>query len=435
MIYLNYDESLKYIHSLLQFGVVPGLERITALLDMLGNPQDQLKFVHVAGTNGKGSVCTMSSNILQHAGYKTGLFTSPYVIDFCERIKIDGNMIDHNELAHLVTTTRRMIEELARLELQPTEFEVITAIAMKYFAMQKCDIVVLETGLGGRLDSTNIIDTPLASIITCISLDHTEILGNTIEKITTEKCGIIKQNGTTICYPCQLPTAMKVIENFTQKQNNQLVLGCLSEIVVKKSTITGTILSWNGIEINLNLIGEHQVLNASTAISAMIELGKKGFNINRANIKYGIENTTIPARFEVLSSDPIVILDGGHNSDGIDSFVSSVERLLPNQKKIFIMGTMADKDYEFTIERVSRVAYEFIATTPSNPRALYACTACEIASAFCKKTAAISSPKDAVSYAFFQAKAHGYVIIICGSLYLAGDVRDTILKKLPSPQV
>ncbi|NCC86724.1 MAG: bifunctional folylpolyglutamate synthase/dihydrofolate synthase [Clostridia bacterium] len=431
---MNYDESLKYIHSLLKFGVVPGLERIKALLHMLGNPQDQLKFVHVAGTNGKGSVCTMSANILQHAGYKTGLFTSPYVIDFCERIQIDGNMIGHSELARLVTTTRSMIEELARQELQPTEFEVITAIAMKYFAMQKCDIVVLETGLGGRLDSTNIIGTPLASIITCISLDHTEILGNTIEKIATEKCGIIKQNGTTICYPCQLPMAMKVIESSVHKQNNQLVLGCLSEIIVKKSTIKGTILNWNGIEINLNLVGEHQVLNASTAISAMIELGKKGFNINRANIKYGIENTTIPARFEVLSIDPIVILDGGHNSDGIDSFVSSVKKLLPKQKKIFIMGTMADKDYEFTIQRVARAADEFIATTPSNPRALHACTACEIASAFCKKTAAISSPKDAITYAFFQAKTHGYAIIICGSLYLAGDVRDIILKKLPSPQ-
>jgi len=434
VIYLNYDESLRYIHSLLRFGVVPGLERIEALLSILGDPQNQLKFVHVAGTNGKGSVCNMSANILQDAGYKTGLFTSPYVIDFCERIQIDGKMIDHNELARLVTAVRPMVEELSRRDLQPTEFEVITAIAIKYFAMQKCDVVVLETGLGGRLDSTNIISTPLISIITCISLDHTEILGNTIEKIAAEKCGIIKQDGTTVCYPCQLPNAMKVIETSTKEKNNKLIFGCLSEIVVKKSTITGTVLSWNGIEMNLKLIGEHQVLNASTAISAMIELGKQGFNINRANIKHGIEKTTIPARFEVLSNEPIVILDGGHNADGVDSFVSSLEKLLPKKKKIFIMGTMADKDYEFTIERVSRLADEFIATTPSNPRALYACTACEIASTFCERTAAISSPKDAISYALFQAKTYGYAIIICGSLYLAGDVRDVILKKLPSPQ-
>ncbi len=429
-----YEESIKYIHSLLRFGISPGLERIKALLNMIGNPQDELKFIHVAGTNGKGSICNMSANILQDAGYKTGLFTSPYVVDFCERIQVNGEMIEHHELANLVSNIRPLVEELKRQNLQPTEFEVITAIAFKYFAMKKCDVVVLETGLGGRLDSTNIIDTPLVSVINCISLDHTEILGNTIEKITEEKCGIIKQYGTTVCYPCQRPTAMKVIEKSTKEKNNNLVLGCFREIVIKNSSIKGTILNWNGIEINLPLVGEHQVLNASTAISAMLELCGKGFNITRANIKNGLERTNIPARFEVLSKEPIIILDGGHNTDGVDSFVSTIENLLPDKKKIFIMGTLSDKDYEFTIERVSRAADEFIATTPPNPRALYACTACEVAAPFCKRTAAISSPKEAISYALFQAKTYGYAIVICGSLYLAGEVRKIILEKLPSPK-
>lgn len=412
----------------------PGLERIKALLEMLGNPQNELKFIHTAGTNGKGSVCTMCANVLQHAGYKTGLFTSPYVVDFCERIQIDGKMIEHNELASLVTAIRPMVAELATKKLQPTEFEVITAIAIKYFAMQKCDIVVLETGLGGRLDSTNIIENPLLSIITCISLDHTEVLGNTIEKIAAEKCGIIKPNGVTICYPCQLPTASEVITRFAKEKSNKLVLGCLNEIAVKKVSINGTVFNWNGVQIELKLIGEHQVMNASTAISAMDELSKLGYNITIHDIKFGIENSTIPARFELLSQKPLIILDGSHNADGIDSFVSSIEKLLTNKKKIFIMGTMSDKDYEFTIERVARAADEFIATTPSNPRALFACTACEIASPFCERTAAISSPKDAINYALFQAKAYGCVLIICGSLYLAGDVRGLILKKLPSLQ-
>ncbi len=414
--------------------MLPGLDRIKALLSMLGNPQDELKFVHVAGTNGKGSVCNMCANILTHAGYKTGLFTSPFVVDFCERIQIDGNMIERDELSIIVTGIKPMVEELARNNLQPTEFEVITAIAIKYFAMKKCDIVVLETGLGGRLDSTNIISSPLLSVITCISLDHTEILGNTIEKIATEKCGIIKQGSTTVCYPCQQPSAMNVIEKTAKEKSNKLVIGCLKEIVVKKSSIKGTTFNWNGVQIELKLIGEHQILNVATVISAVTELIQKGFNISISDIKSGIEQTSIPARFEVLSQNPLVILDGSHNADGVDSFISSIEKLLPTKKKIFVMGTMADKDYEFTIERVARVADEFIATTPSNPRALFACNACEIASTFCERTAAISLPKDAINYAFFQAKTHGYALIICGSLYLAGDVRELIVKKLPSHQ-
>lgn len=431
---MNYQESLSYIHSLLRFGTNPGLERVKALLNLMGNPQDELKFVHTAGTNGKGSVCTMCANALYQAGYKTGLFTSPFVIDFCERIKINGNMIEHDELAQLVTYVRSMVEELAKKNLQPTEFEVITAVAMKYFALKKCDVVVLETGLGGRLDSTNIISTPLLSIITCISLDHTDILGNTISKIAFEKCGIIKSDGVTVCYPCQQPNAFEVIEKTAQEKNNKLVIGCINEITVKKSSIYGTKISWNGVEINLKLAGEYQVLNASTAISALVELQEQGFNISLANIKNGIEETVMPGRFEVLSQDPVVILDGGHNPDGIDSFISSIEKLIPNKKKIFIMGTMADKDYEFTIERVARAADEFIATTPTNSRSLFACSACEIASVFCRRTAAISSPKDAITYALFQAKTYGHALIICGSLYLAGDVRKLIVKKLPSPQ-
>ncbi|MEG1614762.1 MAG: folylpolyglutamate synthase/dihydrofolate synthase family protein, partial [Oscillospiraceae bacterium] len=345
---MNYQEAINFIHSLLRFGISPGLDRINALLELMGNPQNKLKFVHTAGTNGKGSICTMCANILQNAGYRTGLFTSPFVIDFCERIKIDNKMIGHDEIAQLVTSVKPLVSELAKQNLQPTEFEVITAIALKYFALKECDIVVLETGLGGRLDSTNIIRTPLVSIITCISLDHTDVLGNTISKIAAEKCGIIKQDGITVCYPCQHPKALNVIKKSAEEKNNSLIMGCLQEIVVKKSSISGTIINWNGVEIKLRLVGEHQVLNASTAISAVLELEKQGFNITKTDIKNGIEITTMPARFEVLSQNPLVILDGSHNADGIDSFVASIETLLPNKKKIFIMGTMSDKDYQFT---------------------------------------------------------------------------------------
>lgn len=428
---MNYKQSVSYIHSLLRFGVSPGLERISALLDKLGNPQNDLKFIHVAGTNGKGSVCNLCSNILIDSGYSVGLFTSPFVTDFCERIQINSKMIKHDELALIVQKVKPIVEELSLNGIQSTEFEVITAIAMLYFKQKNCDFVVLETGLGGRFDATNIINSPLVTIITCISMDHVKILGNSIDKIAFEKCGIIKENGTTICYPSQPPKALTVIKNSTVQKNNDLVFGCLNDIEVLERKITHTNIKWNKLEIKLKLVGEHQVINTSTAISTMLTIRNMGYDISDKNIKSGIENTSIPARFEVLSENPLIILDGAHNADGIDSFVSSIEKLLPDRKKLFVLGTMSDKDYKFAIERVARASTEFVATTPSNPRSMFSCNVCEIAKHFCNKTVAIESPYDAINYALHKSKLNGYALIICGSLFLASDIRSTILKKSP----
>lgn len=428
---MNYEEALAFIHSQYKFGNSPNLTRIKALLKALDDPQDSLKFIHIAGTNGKGSVCTLCSNILSDAGYNVGLFTSPFITDFCERIQYNGNMIGRASLARLTSKVKNVLVDLSQEGIKPTEFEVITAIAMLYFKEMECDIVVLETGLGGRFDATNVISSPLLSIITCIGMDHVSILGNSLEKIAFEKCGIIKDNGTTICYPCQLPKAFSVIESTCKIKNNNLIMGCLKDIEILNYSIDATLIKWNDVEINLKLIGEHQVINVSTAISAAEKLKKLGYKITDSNIKTGIEKTAIPARFEILSQEPLVILDGAHNADGIDSFVATLENLLPNKKKLFVVGTMRDKDYSFTIERIARASTEFIATTPNNPRSLFACNATEIAHNFCKRTAAIHTPSDAINYALFKAKKNDYAVIVCGSMYLAGDVRNTIVKKLP----
>ena len=212
MIKLTYDEALRFIHSRDCFGSNLGLLRIEKLTQALGNPQKGLKYIHVGGTNGKGSTCTMLSEIMISQGYRTGLFTSPYVVDFCERMQIDGEMISHEELAALTEKVKPVVEELDVQGICATEFEVVTAIAFLYFARNNCDIVILEVGLGGKLDSTNVIDRPLASVITSISLDHTEILGDTVGKIAQEKCGIIKQGAVTVAYPQMDAQALEVIE-------------------------------------------------------------------------------------------------------------------------------------------------------------------------------------------------------------------------------
>lgn len=428
---MKYSETLDYIHSHKRFGNAPCLDRIKIFQEKLGNPQKDLKFIHIAGTNGKGSFSYMASNILIDAGYNVGLYISPYVTDFRERIQCNANMISQDNLCEIVESLIPVEKELKNKGIELTEFEFTTAVAMVYFKQKGCDIVVLETGLGGRFDATNVIDTPVMSVITHISLDHVAVLGKSIKKITFEKCGIIKENGTTVCYPSQHPDALEVIKNSCKEKNNELKIGCLEDIKILESTITYTNFCWNNLDIKLKLVGEHQILNTSTVITAMIEINSKGFTVTPENIKAGIEKTSIPARFEILSEKPLIILDGAHNADGINALVSTVEKLVPNKKTIFVLGTMRDKDYQFAIERVAKSSTEFVATTPSNSRSLFACNSMDIAKKYCKKTACIASPTEAINYAMYKAKAFDYILVVCGSLYLASEVRDSILKKSP----
>ncbi|HZJ78665.1 MAG TPA: folylpolyglutamate synthase/dihydrofolate synthase family protein [Clostridia bacterium] len=424
---MNYAQSVEYIHSLLKFGIKPGLERITALCGELGNPQDNLKIIHVAGTNGKGSISTMLSEVLKQTGYKVGLFTSPYVLDFRERMQINGEMIDKNELAQIVNKIKPIVESLEKNGLQLTEFEVITAAAFYFFMKNKCDIVVLEVGLGGRFDSTNIIKNPLVSVITSISYDHINVLGSTISEIAFEKCGIIKDYGITVSYPQQHTDAKKVIEETAKEKNNRLIIPNLSDISVIESDITGSKAVIDKIELEIPFAGKHMVLNCSVAVAALGALNELEFKVTDENIKDGIKGAKIPARMEVLTDNPtVIILDGGHNGECARALDAFIKEYLKNKKIVGLIGMMADKDYHSYIKTVAPNFNKVIATTPDNPRALDAKTLCEVVEKHCIDCDFCLKPEEAVKYIKSILSEYD-ALVICGSFYLSAEVRNSFL--------
>lgn len=422
---MNCSEAIEYIHSLEKFGINPGLERIEALCSALGNPQKNLKVIHIAGTNGKGSTSTMISNILQKSGYNTGLFISPYVSDFRERIQLNGNMIEENELAYFVAKVRAAIKELAYRNIQPTEFEAITAAAFLYFKEKKCDFAVVEVGLGGRLDSTNIIEAPCVSVITSISLDHTAILGDTIEKIASEKCGIIKQGGRTVCYPFQQDGAKTVIEETCRKRENTLIFPDLSRLEIGEEGIEGTMVSYRGTQFLLPFAGRHMVYNACTAIEAVNALKLNGISVRDEAIKNGIEASSMPARLELIKNNPIILLDGGHNEGCAEALAGFVRKHLNGKKILMLCSMMADKDYMAYLRIVAPLARGFIATQASVPRALNSALLTEKAALFCENCSEIRNPSDAVHSALERLSNYD-ALIVCGSFYLAGEIRGIL---------
>ncbi len=426
---MTYEEALNKISSLLRFGMKPGLERVEKLLELLGSPQDKLKFVHVAGTNGKGSTCSLISSVLKKSRYKTGLYTSPYVTDFCERMQINGEMIPHDDLIALVEKTFPFVEQMAANDEIITEFEFITAIAMQWFAQSGCDIVVLEVGLGGRLDATNVIKTPLVSVITSISLDHTAILGDTVEQIANEKCGIIKENGITVCYPDQKPQALAVIQRIAAGRHNQFILADMKSVTPLSMNITGTGLEYRGLLVNLPFIGEHQVKNAVTALAAIEVLKNEGYNIADHSIEAGFSSASFPARLELLSLKPLVLLDGAHNPDGTAALAPAIGKYLKGKRIIAIMGVLADKDVTSVTQNLAGIFSHVITLAPSNPRAMSA----ENLAAHWKNLGTSTEPMANVDAAL--TKALGMLgdddaLLIFGSLYLAGDVRPRMLELL-----
>ena len=318
---MTYDEALEYIHGVSNFFCKPGLERIAELCDRLGNPQKHLKFIHVTGTNGKGSVCSMLSSILTAEGYKVGLYTSPYVREFNERMRINGENIPNEYLREL---TEMVKESADKMTDSPTEFELITAIAFEYFKREKCDIVVLEVGMGGRLDATNIIENPLLSIITGVSVDHTAFLGDTVEKISGEKAGIIKHLCPTL-YGGEDVIAEGVILDEAQKMQSPLYKTDYSAISISEMTLDGTTFNYKDRkDINIHLLGEYQPKNASVVLDAVDILRRGGIVIDEESVRVGLENAKWHARFEIIARDPLVIFDGAHNPQGIDAAVKSI---------------------------------------------------------------------------------------------------------------
>ena len=423
---MNCNEAIEYIHSLEKFGIKPGLERIKALLDILGNPQDKLKVIHVAGTNGKGSTSTMISNILIKNGFNTGLYISPYVTDFRERIQLNGNMIEHSELAECVERVKNAVDILLEKGEQTTEFEALTATAFVYYAKKKCDFVVLEVGLGGRFDATNVIKAPFVSVIASISLDHTNILGDTVEQIAAEKCGIIKFGGETVSYPLQKEEAFGVIRDTCEKRMNSLRIPDVSKLETGKQSIEGTQVSYDGINFLLPLAGEHMVYNSITAIEAIRSLSRFGIRVSDDVISAGIEASVMPARMELIKKKPVIILDGGHNEGCANALSDYIRKHLSGKRIIMVSSMMADKDYLSYLRIVAPFADVFIATKADVPRALPSDDLCKTASEFCRVTHSVSDPLKAITAAANITESDE-ALIVCGSFYLAGEIRDNLL--------
>ncbi|WP_255575766.1 bifunctional folylpolyglutamate synthase/dihydrofolate synthase [Caproiciproducens faecalis] len=426
---MTYEEALKKIESLLRFGSKPGLDRVQKLLSLLGNPQDKLKFIHVAGTNGKGSTCALVASVLKKSQYKTGLFISPFVTDFCERMQINGEMIGHEELSALVEKIFPLVEQMAANGEIITEFELITALAMEWFAQEQCDVVVLEVGLGGRLDATNVISTPLVSVITSISLDHTAILGDTLAKIAYEKCGIIKDNGVTVCYPGQNPEALAVIRSTAEERKNRLVIADTDSVEVLSMNISGTGLEYRGLLVSLPFIGEHQIKNAVTALAVIEELKKMGYHIADHSIEAGFSSASFPARMEVLSADPLIVLDGAHNPDGTAALAGAVKKYLGNKKIIAIAGMLADKDVSGAVGNFTGLFSRVFTLAPNSPRALDAKALAEKFQSIGANAEPTENADAALAKALSLLNADS-ALLICGSLYLAGDIRPRVLELL-----
>lgn len=424
---MNYIEAVNYIHSLLKFGIRPGLNGMDALLHFLGNPHKDLKYVHVAGTNGKGSTSTAISNVLTDAGYKVGLYTSPYVTDFLERVQFCGKPIDKPLFARCVKKVKAAVETLEKEDVVITEFEALTASAFLCYKELNCDVVVLEVGLGGRLDATNIIETPLVNVITSLSIDHSAILGDTIEEIAFEKCGTIKENGNVICSFGQPEGAIKVIEKTVKEKNNTLIIPCESDIKILKSDIFGTEFVYKNKEYFVKMPGEHQVKNMTCVIEACNIL-KNYFDVTDDNIKNGISKTLLPARVEIISKKPLVILDGGHNEDGAKAFYNAVSSVLDSKSKVVVIaGMMADKAVEDSLKPLIKKSDCFICVTPENPRAMKGEALSEIAKKYCKNVLVVESAKKAVKLSETMLNNND-VLCVVGSLYLAGEVRETLLE-------
>ena len=434
---MTYEEAVKTIDSLLVFGSKPGLERVKELVERIGAPDQQLKFVHVAGTNGKGSVCAYVSSILKSAGYKTGLFISPYVLEFRERFQINGEMIPYDTLAALVEEIYPVVLAMKDEGKIITEFEMVLAVALQWYAREQCDIVVLETGLGGRFDATNIIDTPLASVIMSISLDHTAILGDTVEKIAFEKCGIIKEGGTTVLYGDQPEGVLPVVQQTAKERHNTLLIADTEPITLVSSGLEGSTFTiqsdivTNGAEMTYTtpLIGAHQINNAAAALYTVAALRQKGIMIPETAVQQGLAQTKFPARLELLQKEPVILLDGAHNPGGAAALSKAIREHLSGQRKVAVMGMLADKDVDTVLSQLAPLFDRVVTVAPPNPRAM---TAADLA----KRMAAYGIPAEAqedYSAAFRKAKAYAAAydppaaIVICGSLYMASEMRQTFM--------
>lgn len=429
---MNYEKALEYIHGTRKFGSKLGLKNISKLLELLDNPHKKLEFIHVSGTNGKGSTSSFISNMLIEEGYKVGLFTSPYLQVFNERIRINNINISDVALGDITERVKAKVELIVKEGYNhPTEFEIVTAIAFLYYFEENVDLVVLEVGLGGRFDSTNVIDKSLASVITSISFDHMDILGDTIDKIAYEKAGIIKHKGRVISYP-QQELAKEVILNVSKEKKAEVDFIKWENIKIREYNDKGAIFDYNFNgeifkNLEIGLIGKHQIYNASLALHTLLTLNESGdIKISDESIRKGLKNTKWMGRMEMISEDPRVLIDGAHNIQGVQGLVNSLETIFNYDRLILVVGLLKDKDVDKIISIVAPKANKIIITEPESPRKLSAKDLANITSKYNNNVTFEENINKAIELSY-KEYIDKDLILISGSLYLIGEARKIIL--------
>ncbi|MBR7184284.1 MAG: bifunctional folylpolyglutamate synthase/dihydrofolate synthase [Clostridia bacterium] len=463
---MTYNNAMKYIQAAGRTAGRPTLERMRLLCRYLGDPQRRLKFIHIAGTNGKGSVTTMLSAILTAAGYRCGRYISPYVLEFRERICVDGDMIPHDVLAdctaQVAAAVRRMQADIALareggtpsmpipavmlssdIADTPVQFEIITAIAFLYFKRQFCDVVVLECGLGGRYDATNVIDQPLCAVLTAIGMDHTDLLGDTLEQIAAEKCGIIKRGTAEVISCPQLPAAQRTITDACAAANCRLTQPNRADLLITRTTLRGLHMSYRGQPYTLSLCAQYQAINAATVLETVGALRRLGMNLPEATVQSALEQVRFPARFEVLSIAPMIVVDGAHNRPGMEALCASLQPLrsrIGGQMRLMI-GMLRDKNPAKVLEALAVLRAgedpfplaRIDVLTPDTPRAMPAEELAELLRSMpwlqgveiCVPTSVDAAARDAIS-----ALSEKDALICIGSLYLAADLRRKLRDEL-----
>lgn len=417
---MDYRQAVEFVESSSIVRERYGLEKLQQALHLLGDPHHHTEFVHIAGTNGKGSTAAMTASVLQTAGYRTGLYTSPHLMRYNERMHIDGVPISDEDFVEAASQVQRVCEQLGGV---PIVFEVLTLMALWYFAQQHCDIVVLEVGIGGLLDSTNVIPSPKVAIITQLGMDHTETLGNTLEEIAAQKGGIVKE-GTPTVMALQEPSAVAVVQQICDKHHAPLALADPERLRVIDASVAGQTLEDREYgKLKLPLAGEHQRKNAANVLEAVAMLRTQGYRISDADVREGIAKTVWPARFERLSTAPDFILDGGHNPQCLHAATAALREYYPGQKVVFLVGMMADKDTDHMLAEMASIAKSFVCIRPDSPRAMQPqLLAQQLTERFHLPACACSNVREGIAEATRQAGKEG-VVCALGSLYLAGEVR------------
>jgi len=432
---MNYEQAIDFIRAVHNNGTKLGLERTARLTELLGNPQNSYKIIHVAGTNGKGSICNMIHDVLVDSGYKTGLFISPHLEEFTERIQINKVPIDRDSLTRITQLVKEKIDIMHEEGYEDlTEFEVITAIGFKYFEEQKIDILVLEVGMGGRFDASNVVKDTLVSAIASISLDHTEYLGNTLGEIAFEKAGIIKENSNVVIYP-QDDEIVNVIKEEAKKKNARFYEVNKNNIRKIRSDLTGQTFSYlktdvfNLPDLKINFLGNYQLYNVLTVLQTLEITKNAGYNITEENIIRGLADCHYAGRFEILSESPVIILDGGHNLNGIENFSETVMEYFGEKKIILFYGMLKDKNPESVLDYLIPLCKRVYTITPNSPRAMNSVEMSElIEKHFDLDVTPLNKIDEIVN--ILENVDKDDIVAFVGSLYMVGEVRSLLKKNI-----